>query len=66
MEAEDDGRGDAALDNRCRLADAMANEDKREAEELISNLKWTDEAEGEFVRKLAPGRHHGKVVGEGG
>ena len=33
MEAEDDGRGAAALDKQCQSAEAKAEKDDREAEE---------------------------------
>ena len=49
-----------ALDKQCNSTEARANEAKREAEELRSNLKYKVEAEGELVWKLASGRHRSR------
>ena len=60
MVAEDKGMHSSALKKRCLLSEARANKDERETEELRSNLKLRAEAEGEFLRKLDSGRHHGR------
>ena len=60
MVAEDEGMCSGTLEKRYLSVEARSNEAKRGGEELISNLKLRADSEGEFIRKLASGRHRGR------
>ena len=60
MVTEDKEMQSGALEKRYLMSEARDNEDEREADEFISNLKFRAKADGVFIQKPASGRHRGR------